>query len=1329
MSNANCTKCKFHKGCKNVGIWGRKASRQAKPRIMIIQQAPSRLDDAWNEILSGDGGEKLNWFLESAGIDYNDVYFTSAIKCKPDKLSDITKKTIKACEPFLIEEIIEVQPEIIICMGKAGFQALSGHTSVYNFRGHIQDFKLKYDALNSDTVLEFDTKVMATHDLQGSFSKWEFNDDIIRDFTKVQKYVDTKIIDKTPSPEVNLILSLEALDEWVERYSKVKFATTDFETTGLDFRNNLPFNAGYSHETGKSDVLFILPYKNEHTEKWTIEDKRMAKRINNFVKPNQKRILEAMRKVHGGNTHWILHNGKFDGKFAMRLKIPYKRFWFDTMNGDSLIEENLGHALNIACERRGINFGAYDTKLWKYTNKDEKNKKTYQYVPPWLIIKYLGIDTDACLRLFYKVYKELKEEGMLEHFLKIKMQTARDVMRLEYVGFMADKPLIEKAGQIIEGKMDNAQKALEDFTGIDKFNVNSPQQMNKFMVAEGYPLDKAGLKTNKIGYSTAGDELDKLKSYKKNNCHLFPALVKEFKSMSKIKGTYVDGKYKAESERGEEVDADLGGMLKHIDKNGRIHTNYNLHSPKTSRESSSEPSVQVWPNPIEGMVNCRNFVVPTNKNWCLFEADYCLEGETEIRLANGKDVPIKELVGLDKFHIYTKNMKTGKIDIAEANNARITRRVNKTLELTLNTGKKIRCTTNHKFLKHSEKEFTEAKDLIVGDSLTSARFFINDGEYKKFNVKKTVVEDEFGRTEFSMHKTARFIKDKETIKLNTGHVWDHKDFSHTNDSPDNLVEMLKGEHQSLHMKRKLENTNIEDFRDKNKNFLIAGKRQWENTKYKEKMRQATKDRDSSYVSEMNKDATYIDKRKKGAERNFNSKLKLMLDDLISIGIVPSFNEWADYKKYTSNYVDKQNRMKLKPNMIPYMESIGVDEQVLTLMREKEKTLSSIGKTSNTIMKIIRESRNDEFPLEINNWDTYLETYKGAKIKIKTVLGKVDKETLNSLIRINHKITNIEVIEEEIDVYCITVPEYENFYLSNGVLSHNCAVEINIVAFLSKDPVLLEQLRKGTDLHCFNAVSIGGKLGVLPKWVKYEHMLVKCKDAYEVPYTKEERQKYLDEIEANDPDDKLDWKGLRFKAKSLGFGLNYGKEAFSFAEEFEISEEEAQNMIDGYFATYKVMKVWRDKVVDQALDHGFITLLSGRKRRFYGATEWIYSDRGQNCKWSTNKTESEISRQAMNFPVQGGAHEIFEPALIRLNKRFRKEGLKARIMFRIHDGIVGECPLEERLIVDRCMREELPYLLGAGTDTELQLKVDTDYYKWEWYGEKIKLELDIAVQRL
>lgn len=904
-----CTKCNLYKKCKNVGMWGKKASRRSKPRIMIIQQAPSRADDGFGELLARDGGEKLNWFLESTGIDYKDVYFTSAVKCKPDKNTDIKKKHLKACEPYLLEEIIDVKPEVIICMGKAGFETLLGHTSVYNFRGHMQDFKLDYESnVNGvNSVLTHKAKVMPTFDLHASFSKWVYNDDIIRDFKKVKKFVDTGVIDKTPQPKVNLILSLDALDEWVERYSKVKYATTDFETTGLDFTKHLPFNAGYSHKEGYADVLYILPYKNMHTEKWTREDKILAKKINEFVIPNKEKILEAMKKVHGGDTKWILHNGKFDGKFAMKLKVPYRNFWYDTMNADSLVDENLGHALNIACERRGINFGAYDTLLWKYTNKDEKNKKTYQYVPPALMVRYLGTDTDACYRLFIETVSELKADNLLEHFLTTKMQTVRDVMRLEYVGFKADVPLIKKAGGIIEERMDDAQKALEDFTGIEGFNVNSPQQMNNFMVSMGYPLDKAGFKKNKTGYSTAGEELNKLKAHKKNNCHLFPDLVKTFKAMSKVKGTYVDGKYLAESERGEEVDADLGGMLKHVDRNGRIHTTYNLHTPVTGREGSRGPSVQVWPRPIDGLINCRNFVVPTNEDWCLFEADYS------------------------------------------------------------------------------------------------------------------------------------------------------------------------------------------------------------------------------------------------------------------------------------------------------------------------------------------------------------------------------------------------------------------------------AVEINIVAYLSKDPVLLGLLKAGKDLHCYNAVSIGGFLGMLPKWVTYEHMMVKCKSADELPYTKEERQKYLDEIEDKDPEGKLEWKELRTRAKALAFGLNYGKEAFSFAEEFGISESEAQAMIDGYFATYKVMKQWRDDTVNHALDYGYITLLSGRKRRFYGATEWIYSDRGQNCSWSTDKTESEISRQAMNFPVQGGAHEVFEPALIRLNRRFRKEGLKARVMFRIHDGIVGECPKTEREIVNRCLLEELPCILGEGTDTELQLKVDTDYYEWEWYGPKIELE--------
>ena len=198
-----------------------------------------------------------------------------------------------------------------------------------------------------------------------------------------------------------------------------------------------------------------------------------------------------------------------------------------------------------------------------------------------------------------------------------------------------------------------------------------------------------------------------------------------------------------------------------------------------------------------------------------------------------------------------------------------------------------------------------------------------------------------------------------------------------------------------------------------------------------------------------------------------------------------------------------------------------------------------------------------------------------------------------------------------------------------------------------------------------------------------------------------------------------FKEIRTRAKNLGFGLNYGKGYKTFAIEFNIPEQDSEDMVDAYFEKYAGVHKWRTNIVKQALNTGVITLLSGRKRRFTGGTDWINNEYAEDM-WSANYLKEEIGRQAMNFPVQGGAHEVFEAACIRFNKRIRKEGLQARLLLSIHDGIVGECLTEEVPIIKTILNEELPHTLNKGTSTQLDLGVDVDFYKYEWYGEKLKI---------
>lgn len=886
----SCQDCDLHKKCKNSLLWGR-GSHPRKTEVMVIQEAPTFAEDRFNATLSGDIRGKLNYFFEKSGIDYTKVFFTSALKCAPKKTSEIKKKHLDECHKYLFTEILEHKPKVIIAMGRWAWQAVSKFTAVREFRGHFDTFELDYeDTVNGkDLVRNFSCKVMPTFSLMASLRKWEYNDDIIRDFTKVQKYVTTGKIDRTPDPKYNTILTKTGINDFVEKYREMDIVTTDFETTGFHHYKDRIINGGYCGIEDFVDILYLAPYKKEHIKKWDKENVERAKEINAFLKYNQRGVLKAMQTVHAfEHIKWVLHNGKFDAKFANAIGAPYFNFWFDTLMADPLIDENLGHSLNIAMERRGINYGAYDTKLWKYTNKDENKKKSYQYIPPHMIEFYLAVDCAGDRRLLMKQIRELKEEGMWDHMFERKMPILKERLASEYVGVKMDRDLIHRSSKVVAKAQDQLFVKLTEITKNEDFNPNSPKQIIAYMDQAGYPFKKLKIKENATGFSTAKDELEKFLKYKK--WKEFPQLLLNHKKLAKIKGTYIDGK------------DGTGGMLQYLDQKDRVHANYNLWTPRTSRQSCNKPSLQVWPRPIKGLPNTRNYIVPTNRDWCLFEADYS------------------------------------------------------------------------------------------------------------------------------------------------------------------------------------------------------------------------------------------------------------------------------------------------------------------------------------------------------------------------------------------------------------------------------QIEQCVVAALSKDRVLTKRIQDGIDLHCINAADLGRVLKTVPSWVTYEHMLVMNDKADKI-----NDEKFVKELlrQAELDGKGINWKEKRTQAKNIGFGLNYGKTTMTFAEDFGISLDESEEMVDAYFEVYSGMKQWRDDLVESALNKGYVELTSGRKRRFGAAVDWIDSEHSDKI-WSAKMLREEISRQAMNYPVQGGAHEVFEPAIIRLDNRFRKDDMLARLLLLIHDGTLGECPITERRLIEKLIKEEMTHTFHKGTEFEIILQLDVDFYTWDWYGEKIKI---------
>ena len=118
--------------------------------------------------------------------------------------------------------------------------------------------------------------------------------------------------------------------------------------------------------------------------------------------------------------------------------------------------------------------------------------------------------------------------------------------------------------------------------------------------------------------------------------------------------------------------------------------------------------------------------------------------------------------------------------------------------------------------------------------------------------------------------------------------------------------------------------------------------------------------------------------------------------------------------------------------------------------------------------------------------------------------------------------------------------------------------------------------------------------------------------------------------------------MRYKAKSVNFGIIYGQGAFGLAENLGISRTEAKEIIDNYKKEFPGIQKYMDDTINFAREHGYVQTLMGRKR-------WL---RDIN---SANFTVSGFAeRNAINSPIQGTAADMIKLAMIKVHDAMKKE---------------------------------------------------------------------------
>ncbi len=168
------------------------------------------------------------------------------------------------------------------------------------------------------------------------------------------------------------------------------------------------------------------------------------------------------------------------------------------------------------------------------------------------------------------------------------------------------------------------------------------------------------------------------------------------------------------------------------------------------------------------------------------------------------------------------------------------------------------------------------------------------------------------------------------------------------------------------------------------------------------------------------------------------------------------------------------------------------------------------------------------------------------------------------------------------------------------------------------------------------------------------------------------------------------KDMRYKAKTVNFGIVYGQSRFGLSSTLGISHYEAQTFIDKYFETYPGVKRYMDEIIKFAYQHGYVETLYGRKR--YLAAELTST---------TSKIQEAAQRAAINAPLQGTAADIVKIAMNRLQKLIKDNNLKSKIIIQVHDELVLEVLKSEleqvKLLVKEAMELDQPFLVPLKID--------------------------------
>jgi DNA polymerase I len=345
-------------------------------------------------------------------------------------------------------------------------------------------------------------------------------------------------------------------------------------------------------------------------------------------------VLEALRPIlESENYPKVFQNAKFDRLVFRFQGIQLAGVVFDTMLASYILNPEASHKLSdLSYRYLGIRALEYDDLVPK--------GKTIADVSIAAVADYCGMDVYGTYNLVPKLRSELNSLPQLHQLLtEIELPLEPVLAEMEALGVRIDRQYLNDFSQSLEKDLASIEEQAYESAG-EKFSLGSPKQLSDLLF-EKLGLDKRKSRKIKTGHSTDAATLEKLQGD-----HPVVDAILDYRTLSKLKSTYVDA---------------LPTLIN--PKTDRVHTDFNQAITSTGRLSSSNPNLQNIPIRTAFSRQIRKAFIP-KEGWCMVAADY---SQIELRILahlSQEPVLVETYQNNEDVHTLTARLLLEKEDIS-----------------------------------------------------------------------------------------------------------------------------------------------------------------------------------------------------------------------------------------------------------------------------------------------------------------------------------------------------------------------------------------------------------------------------------------------------------------------------------------------------------------------------------------------------------------------------------------------------------------------------------------------------------------------------------------